>query len=82
VWLLEGFERHGFELEQLFRLGAVDHIIPMLETAPDHVAYNANQTLRRITGRWSPLEAWDNERLHEYWSGWWSKNRERMMADK
>lgn len=82
VWLLEGFERHGFELEQLFRLGAVDHIIPMLETAPDHVAYNANQTLRRITGRWSPLEAWDNERLHEYWSGWWSKNRERLMADK
>ncbi|MGM0555015.1 MAG: penicillin-insensitive murein endopeptidase [Myxococcota bacterium] len=81
-WLLAGFERHGFELDNLFRLAAVDHIIPMLETAPDHVAYNANETLRRITGRWSPLEAWGHERLHDYWLGWWSKNRERMLADK
>jgi penicillin-insensitive murein endopeptidase len=81
-WLLSGFERHGFEPDNLFRLAAVDHIIPMLETAPDHVAYNANETLRRITGRWSPLEAWGHERLHDYWLGWWSKNRERMLADK
>jgi hypothetical protein len=52
-------------------MSAVDALIGLLGAGPDHVAYNANLALKRITGRWAPLEAWDYQRLQRYWTRWW-----------
>lgn len=72
-WLAEGFSTQGLASAQgqPLDLEAVDALIAMLGSAPDHIAYNANLELKRITGRWAPLEAWDNARLQKYWARWW-----------
>lgn len=80
AWLEEGFVAHGVEADDVFTIDAVDELIPMLQKGPDHVAYNANLTLKRVTGRWAPLEAWSHARLHRYWSRWWRSVRKRMVA--
>ncbi|WP_168210987.1 penicillin-insensitive murein endopeptidase [Persicimonas caeni] len=79
-WLEEGFIAHGLEADDVFTVDAVDELIPMLKKGPEHVAYNANLTLKRVTGRWAPLEAWSHARLHRYWSRWWRSVRQRMVA--
>jgi murein endopeptidase len=81
-WLEEGFVAHGFDAERLFDMRAVDDLIPMLQSGPDHLAYNANLVLQRITGRWAPLEAWSHQRLYRYWTRWWQRNRPRMVATR
>jgi penicillin-insensitive murein endopeptidase len=80
VWLEEGFIAHGFGSDDIFAISAVGVLLPMLETTPEHVAYNINLTIKRITGRWAPLEAWDYARLYRYWSKWWDQNRQRLSA--
>jgi hypothetical protein len=82
VWLEQGFIAHGFDKDEVFAPSAAGELIPMLRSAPAHVGYNANLTLKRITGRWAPLEAWSNERLHGYWSKWWRQNREHLVASR
>lgn len=72
-WVQKGFQSHGLGPSGApLDMRAVGTLIAMLTTAPDYVVYNANQQLAQITGRWAPLEAWDNKRLHAYWTKWWS----------
>lgn len=73
AWLAEGFSTHGMSATQALPLDkdAVDALIDLLGSAPEHVVYNANLELKRITGRWTPLEAWDPARLQKSWSRWW-----------
>lgn len=82
-WLLEGFSAQGMTATpgQALDKNAVDTLIELLGSAPDHIAYNANLELKRITGRWAPLEAWDNERLHKYWGRYWKWWRENNLED-
>ncbi len=79
-WLEEGFVAQGFQGKDLFDVNAVADLIGFLHRGPDYVAYNANLTLKRITGRWAPLEAWDNAHLYRYWSRWWRINRSNLVA--
>jgi penicillin-insensitive murein endopeptidase len=82
TWLAEGFIAHGFDRDDIFEPSAAGELISMLRSAPAHVAYNANLTLKRVTGRWAPIEAWSNQRLHRYWSKWWRQNRQRLLASR
>ncbi|MFP4598700.1 MAG: penicillin-insensitive murein endopeptidase [Persicimonas sp.] len=81
-WLEEGFAANGCDEDDIFAAAAAGELIPMLRSDQDHVAYNANRLLSRITGRWSPLEAWSNARLHKYWSKWWKRNHQDMLVSR
>lgn len=78
-WLLAGFKQQGFDITDL-EAPAVDTMMPKLSTAPPYIAYNVNHIMRRVTGRWAPLELTDGRRLYEYWSKWWKRNRDRVIA--
>ena len=58
---------------------SVDALITLLPDGAPHIVYNANRTIRELTGRWSPLEQSDGGKLHDYWTKWWGKNRERVL---
>lgn len=78
-WLITGFDQIGVKVQELDP-AAVDSLIPLLKTAPDHVVYNINRSLREMTGRWSPLESTDGRALYKSWSTWWSRNRDAVLA--
>ncbi|MFU8804381.1 MAG: HEAT repeat domain-containing protein [Bradymonadaceae bacterium] len=79
-WLQDSFTA-SYGLDELVfdSIDAVDHLIPLLRDAPEHVVYNTNVLLREHTRRWAPLELDDGEELYQYWSRWWKSNRERML---
>lgn len=78
-WLKDGFKAQGFSAQtgpndpnDPPSAAYIDALIASLKGAPEYIAYNANRELSRVTGRWSPLEAWDYPRLYTYWSRWWT----------
>lgn len=81
-WIRRAFERHGAKVRELTRLRSLDQLIPLLEDTPDRIAYLAHRRIREVTDRWVPLEDWGFDRLHGYWSDWWSKNRQRLLAER
>jgi penicillin-insensitive murein endopeptidase len=81
-WIQSAFQSQGVDIEDLDRLRALDHLIPLLDDAPAHIAYLAHRRIRAVTDRWVPLEAWGFDRLHGYWSNWWQKNRQRILAER
>jgi penicillin-insensitive murein endopeptidase len=81
-WVRTAFRRQGVDVEDLDQLRALDHLIPLLDEAPAHIAYLAHRRIRAVTDRWVPLEAWGFDRLHGYWSTWWQKNRQRLLAER
>lgn len=84
AWLAQGFSAHGMSVTQALPLdmNAVDALIDLLASAPEHVVYNANLELKRITGRWTPLEAWDRARLQKSWSRWWKWWQQNQLDDE
>lgn len=78
-WLQESFAAHGITVDVLHDLRAVDHLIPLLRHAPEHVVYNANRRIQMLTHRWAPLEETDGETLHAHWTKWWGRNRARLL---
>ncbi|MBA2661752.1 MAG: penicillin-insensitive murein endopeptidase [Bradymonadaceae bacterium] len=80
TWLLNSYTGYGVVLPEDSRLVVVDHLIALLRKGPEHVVYNTNRMLQNITRRWAPLEETNGENLHRYWSGWWDKNRGRMLS--
>ena len=81
-WVRQAFRRHGVDIDDWTGMQALDELIPLLDSAPSRVAYLAHRRIRELTDRWVPLEAWEFERLHGYWSRWWSKNRERILGEQ
>lgn len=81
-WLRRSFARHGFDEPEVTEEAAVDALIPLLRETPDHVAYNANRMLHRVTGRWIPPETWSYDRIHEYWHSWWQNRNPRKVASR
>lgn len=81
-WLKRAFADHGFEGRDVFDRQAVGDLIDLLDGTPDHIAYNANRTLHRVTDRWIPYEGWSYDRLHEYWNDWWKAKRNQKVASR
>jgi len=81
-WLRRAFAEHGFEGREVFDRDALGELIGLLEGTPDHIAYNANRTLHRITDRWIPYEGWSYDRLHDYWNDWWQTKQNRKVASR
>ncbi len=79
AWLVAGLRERGLRLSAI-TVDEIDRLIGALPDSPDYVVYNVNRTLRETTGRWAPLEVSDGRRVHEYWSKWWRKNKERVLA--
>lgn len=80
AWLARGFRHHGIKMDGSPAADHVDALLGLLTSAPPHVVYNANRTVRDLTGRWAPLEQEDGRKLHKYWDKWWSKNRQRVLV--
>lgn len=80
VWLASGFGALGIPPSEVATPDAVGPMIDALGTAPDHLVYNINRTLREVTGKWSSLEATDGRKLQKKWTRWWKKNRARFLA--
>ena len=79
-WVAQGFEEIGVDPQYIEAPWALEVLIDALPHAPEHLVYNINCVLRERTGRWSPLEVTDGEKLHQRWSTWWKKNREAWLA--
>ena len=79
-WVLQGFVDAGLDPDAAGTLGSVPALIAMLPTAPPHMVYNINKTLRTLTGRWSSLEQADGQRLAKAWGKWWRRNKKRLLA--
>ena len=82
VWVVQGLQQAAPEvtLETLETPAAIEAMIRALPTAPDHLAYNLNRTLRQATGRWSPLELTHGQKLYERWNSWWKVQPEHLVA--
>jgi murein endopeptidase len=79
AWLLAGFGVADIKIGSL-DWSAMDALINDGLTHHDpHIQYNANRTLRRITGRWAPRQP--NKGTRRYWVRWWKKNRERFAEE-
>ena len=77
--LLAGFQDADRRLRKERSLESwkvVDRLV-RLTKRDDHVGYNADRTLCRLLGRWSPRDA-DAEDKHKRWSKWWRKNKRRF----
>ncbi len=70
VWLASGFGVLGIPPSQVATPDAVAPMIDALGTAPDHLVYNINRTLREVTGKWSSLEASAGRTPHKPWTRW------------
>ncbi len=79
-WIFAGMLQAGADVRSM-DANAVDAMLPLLKTGEAHVVYNANRLMRKVTGRWAPLEQSDGRKLHDYWSKWWKKNRDRFLAE-
>lgn len=80
LWLARGFRTLGVPLKETIEPRHIDQLVDLLESEHAYVRYNANRTIREITGRWAPLEQDDGKALTKYWSKWWTKNRERVIS--
>ncbi|MEC9442792.1 MAG: penicillin-insensitive murein endopeptidase [Myxococcota bacterium] len=79
-WVAQGMKEIGVEPNFFKAYTAVDTMLTALPSAPDHLVYNINRSLREITGRWAPLEQTDGKKLQDYWKKWWSKHRKRLLS--
>lgn len=77
-WLRLGFAQAGLDADTVLTMQGVEPLLGKLLSDQDHLRYNANATLRQITGRWASLEQRDGKKLHSYWSSWWKKNKARL----
>ncbi len=77
-WLARGFTQAGVEMTEPDATH-IDALLALLRSDQPHLVYNANRTIREVTGRWAPLEQDDGQALEKYWKKWWNKNRERVL---
>lgn len=80
-WLALGFAEHGVPKAETPQPEHVDALLGLLRSGPPHVVYNANRTVRSLTGRWAPLEQTDGGKLYDYWEKWWAKNKTRVLTE-
>lgn len=78
--LAEGFRAAGVDVDTVVTTQHIDALMPLLRAEHPHLRYNANRTIRELTGRWAPLDQLDGRALDKFWSGWWKKNRERVIV--
>jgi murein endopeptidase len=79
-WIQDGFgEQFGLTAGLFESPEVIDALIPLLRTAPEHVAYNAHLIIREHTRRWAPLELDGGNAMYTYWARWWQRNRERLL---
>lgn len=79
-WLASGFRALGIDVEEEIEPRHLDELMALLQAEHSFVRYNANRTIREVTGRWAPLEQDDPKALVKYWKEWWKKNRDRVLS--
>ncbi len=79
TWLLAGLREYGMRISTIDTT-QIDGLIGVLPKSNEYVVYNINRVLRETTGRWAPLEVSDGRKVFDYWSKWWRKNRDRVLA--
>lgn len=60
----------------------VDELIPLLRADEEHLRYNVNLILIDWTGRWAPRDWGTDQAAFQFWSRWWSRNRDRMIQER
>lgn len=80
-WLVAGLRQQGVQVSGISAT-EVDTLMELLPGGSEHLVYNVNRMLREVTGRWAPLDVSDGKRVHDYWSGWWKKNRARILSSE
>ena len=75
-WLIEGFERAGFEVDEL-RAREVWSLCRAV-AASDHLSHNAQRILMRISGRQPASLSWLKHDAHFYWRRWFERRYERF----
>lgn len=78
--LAQGFRAFGVKVDGELDAQHIDALLKLLESRESFVRYNANRSIRELTGRWAPLEQEDGRALTKYWEPWWKKNRDRVLS--
>jgi penicillin-insensitive murein endopeptidase len=74
-WLVEGFRAAGYEVPDDVR-GGIWALCKAIEDA-DHLSYNAQRMLMKISGESPPSLSWPKFDAHVYWSRWFEDHRQR-----
>jgi murein endopeptidase len=75
-WLARGFRQRGYEVRRI-RIDEAWDIVPAIRD-DDHLTYNAQRTLMRLTDHWPRSLNWSRGDACWHWTRWLGKNRRKF----
>mgnify|MGYP002630745527 CR=1 FL=1 len=75
-WLSLGFRQRGYDVRRI-RVDEVWDIVPAIRD-DDHLSYNAQRTLMRLSDHWPRSLNWSRADACWHWTRWFDKNRRKF----